>query len=389
LATIETYTLGSGAKRYRVRYRTPENRTTNKSGFTTKRDAQAFAATVEVSKMSGTYIAPAAGRITVADVARQWLGSSSATVKATTMAKRQSAWSFRVQPRWGAVAIGDVRPPAIKVWVAELHAQGVGAASIESALDVLRGVLGSAVDDRALVVNPAAGVKPPRRRLSRRGYLTIPQVEAVAIEAAMQRTEYGTVVGFLAYTGLRWGEMAALRVENFDMLRRRINVSEAVAEVRGKLVWGSPKDDERRSVPFPTFLAEPLAGLMAGKGRNELVFTGPKGAVLAVSRFRPRVFAPAVQRAQKVDPTFPTITPHDLRHTAASLAVSSGANVKAVQTKLGHASAVLTLDTYSDLFPDDLDAVAARLDEAVRKQSVGRLWVVDGHGPPPKPGQSR
>ena len=166
MATIETYTLGSGAKRYRVRYRTPENRTTNKSGFTTKRDAQAFAATVEVSKMSGTYIAPAAGRITVADVARQWLGSSSATVKATTMAKRQSAWSFRVQPRWGAVAIGDVRSPAIKVWVAELHAQGVGAASIESALDVLRGVLGSAVDDRALVVNPAAGVKPPRRRLS-------------------------------------------------------------------------------------------------------------------------------------------------------------------------------------------------------------------------------
>jgi hypothetical protein len=73
LATIETYTLGSGAKRYRVRYRTPENRTTNNSGFTTKRDAQAFAATVEVSKMSGTYIAPAAGRITVADVARQWL----------------------------------------------------------------------------------------------------------------------------------------------------------------------------------------------------------------------------------------------------------------------------------------------------------------------------
>ena len=128
---------------------------------------------------------------------------------------------------------------------------------------------------------------------------------------------------------------------------------------------------------------------MAGKGRNELVFTGPKGAVLAVSRFRPRVFAPAVQRVQKVDPTFPTITPHDLRHTAASLAVSSGANVKAVQTMLGHASAVLTLDTYSDLFPDDLDAVAARLDEAVRKQSVGRLWVVDGNGPTPKPGRSR
>ena len=117
---------------------------------------------------------------------------------------------------------------------------------------------------------------------------------------------------------------------------------------------------------------------MEGKSRTDLVFTGAKGAVLAVSRFRPRVFAPAVSRAKQADPSFPTITTHDLRHTAASLAASAGANVKAVQTMLGHASAVLTLDTYSDLFPDDLDAVAARLDEAVRKQSVGLTWVQTG-----------
>jgi hypothetical protein len=208
MATIETYSLGGGAKRYRVRYRTPENKSTDKSGFTTKRDAQAFASTVEVSKMSGTYIAPAAGRVTVGEVARQWLVSSSATVKATTMAKHQSAWTFRVQPRWGSVAIGDVRPPAIRAWVAELHASGVGAASIESALGVLRGVLESALDDRALIVNPAAGVKPPRRKLSKRGYLTIPQVEAIAVEAMAVRPMYATVIGFLAYTGIRWGEMA-------------------------------------------------------------------------------------------------------------------------------------------------------------------------------------
>lgn len=386
MATIETYVLASGAKRYRVRYRTPENRSTDKSGFTTKRDAQAFAATVEVSKLSGTYIAPAAGRITVGEVAREWLDFASATIKATTMAKHESAWSFRVQPRWGAVAIGDVRPPAIKAWVAELHASGVGAASIESALDVLRGALGSALDDRVLLVNPAAGVKPPRRKLSKRGYLTIPQVEAIAVEAMTVRADYATVIGFLAYTGLRWGEMAALRVESFDMLRRRVQVREAVAEVRGKIVWGTPKDHERRSVPFPAFLAQPLAELMEGKNRSDLVFTGAKGAVLAVSRFRPRVFAPAVSRAKKADPTFPTITPHDLRHTAASLAVSSGANVKAVQTMLGHASAVLTLDTYSDLFADDLDAVAAHLDEAVRQQSVGFLWVDERRDTAQNPG---
>ena len=109
------------------------------------------------------------------------------------------------------------------------------------------------------------------------GYLSIPQVEAIAVEAMTVRTEYATVVGFLAHAGLRWGEMAALRTESFDMLGRRVQITEAVAEVRGKLVWGTPRDHERRSVPFPAFLAQPLAELMKGKGRNDLVFIGPKG----------------------------------------------------------------------------------------------------------------
>jgi integrase len=66
-----------------------------------------------------------------------------------------------------------------------------------------------------------------------------------------------------------------------------------------------------------------------------------------------------------VDDTFPTITPHDLRHTAASLAVSARANVKAVQRMLGHAKASMTLDTGDDLFDEDLDEVADRLNAAI------------------------
>ena len=87
-------------------------------------------------------------------------------------------------------------------------------------------------------------------------------------------------------------------------------------------------------MPFPASLADELAALMVGKGRDELVFTDLRGGVLRGSNYRYRVFAPAVQKCQKDDDTFPTITPHDLRHTAASLAVSAGANVKAVQRML-------------------------------------------------------
>jgi integrase len=76
-------------------------------------------------------------------------------------------------------------------------------------------------------------------------------------------------------------------------------------------------------------------------------------------------FMNAVRRAGLLDPSIPRLTPHDLRHTAASLAISAGANVKAVQRMLGHASAAMTLDTYADLFDDDLDAVASKLNEAM------------------------
>ncbi len=214
--------------------------------------------------------------------------------------------------------------------------------------------------------NPCIGVSLPKREHADRGYLTHVQVAALA--AAASRS--AEVVRFLAYTGLRWGEMAALRVQDFDMLRRRVNISRSVTEARG-LVWGTPKTWERRSVPFPASLTDELAALMVGKARDELVFTDMRGGVLRNSNYRARVFAPAVEACQMADPTFPTITPHDLRHTAASLAVSAGANVKALQRMLGHAKASMTLDTYADLFDADLDGVADSLDVAIRNTADG------------------
>jgi integrase len=99
---------------------------------------------------------------------------------------------------------------------------------------------------------------------------------------------------------------------------------------------------------------------VAGPGSDELVFRSPKDGQLRNSNFRDRFFDEAV-----VVCGLDGLTPHDLRHTAASLAVAAGANVKAVQRMLGHASAAMTLDVYAGLFGDDLDAVADRLDQAV------------------------
>ena len=352
-----TARAGKG-RRWLARYVDDQSQENTRS-FDRKVDAQAWLNEITAAQTTGTYVAPKAGRITVRELHAKWLGTQG-HLKETTVATRAFAWSGYVETRWSSVSVADVHSSDIRSWVQELAAGGAKPATIENALSVLRQILEMAVDDRRIPRNPCSGVKAPRRQHRSRGYLTHPQVELLADEVG----DYATVVRFLAYTGLRWGEMAALRVESFDMLRRRVNIREAVAEVGGKLVWSTPKSHERRSVPFPAFLAEPLAALMVGKQRGDLVFGSAEGAVLRVSTWRPRVFNVAVKRIQENLPAFPTVTPHDLRHTAASLSISAGANVKAVQTMLGHASAVLTLDTYADLFPDDLEQVSAALDAA-------------------------
>lgn len=88
------------------------------------------------------------------------------------------------------------------------------------------------------------------------------------------------------------------------MLRRRVNVSRSVTE-SGGLVWSTPKSWERRPVPFPAVLADELAALMVGKGRDDLVFTDLRGGVLRNSNYRSRVFEPAAVTCQKADETFP------------------------------------------------------------------------------------
>jgi integrase len=116
-----------------------------------------------------------------------------------------------------------------------------------------------------------------------------------------------------------------------------------------------------------------LARQCEGKSRADLLFPGPAGDYLRRPRARSGWWDKAVRVAG-----LPRLTPRELRHTAASLAVSAGANVKAVQRMLGHASAAMTLDVYSDLFDDDLEAVAV----ARSTRPAGRLWPIRGHRRP-------
>ena len=193
-------------------------------------------------------------------------------------------------------------------------------------------------------------------------FLTVDELHRLADCAAQYPIpevgqQYRALVLVMGMCGLRWGEAAALRVKRVDLLRRRLVVAESVTEVGGRLVWGTPKSHQSRSVPIPRSLVDLLAEVTSTRQLDDLVFTTWRGHPLRSKNFRRDIFDNAAN-----DAGLEGLTSHELRHTAASLAVSAGANVKAVQKMLGHASAAMTLDVYAGLFGDDLDGVAERMD---------------------------
>jgi integrase len=357
MAVVQAYETKQG-KRYRVRYRTPDNRQTDKRGFRTKRDAQRFANTVEVAKLRGEYVNPADARRTMDALGQAWLERQRGHLKPSGYAVMETTWRVRVKPRWGHVTLGDIKPTAVQTWMAELgqgteDTKAVGAAAVKRAHYVLSQILADAVVDNLIPKNPAAGLKLPKTSRKKPVYLTHQQVDALAEAAG----EYRTLVLMLAYTGLRWGEAIGLRLGDLDLLRKRALIHENAVQSGTGIYVGTPKAHKQRSVPLPEFLVPLLARQCEDKQRGDLLFGD--GDHLRRPHPVSGWFAKAVSTAK-----MPRVTPHDLRHTAASLAVSAGANVKAVQRMLGHASAAMTLDLYADLFDDDPEAVATALDKA-------------------------
>ncbi|MFF1571419.1 tyrosine-type recombinase/integrase [Leifsonia sp. NPDC058292] len=354
MGSIESYESAKG-KRYVVRYRTPERRQGAKRGFQTKRDAELYLASIETSKARGEYIDASAARTTINSLGVEWLANQT-HLKPSSLRPLEIAWRLQVQPRWGNVAVGDVRHSDVQAWVTSLTA-GRSATTVLRAYGVLAGILDVAVRDRRVPNNVARGARLPRKVARAHRYLSHQQVHDLARSSG----KHEALILVLAYTGLRWGEVTALRVRDVDLKRRRIVVSENAVEVGRETIVGTPKSHKRRSVAFPSFLADALTSVVADKQPNDLLFPGRLGEHLKRATRGERTWFKAALASAEIEP----MTVHDLRHTAASLAVSAGANVKAVQRMLGHASAAMTLDVYADLFDDDLDAVADALDLAV------------------------
>jgi integrase len=283
-----------------------------------------------------------------------------------------------IVPELGPIPIGNLTRLRVQEWASALPGSP---ATVRKTVNVLSGALRFAVEDGRLPSNQAQRLKLPRVVKTVKRYLTHDQVASLAREVGQISDGYDhgyhLVVLTLAYCGLRWGELSGLRVGDVDLARGRLTIRQTVVADRGYQRIEAPKDYEHRSIPIPAFLCRMLAPHIAGRGRDEPVFFG----IRTKTWLRNHVF-----RVGWFDPAAITIglgglTPHELRHTAASLAVSAGAHVKAVQRILGHASASVTLDVYADLFDEDLDTVATSLDRVAMQTTVAGLLSAGLPGP--------
>ena len=221
---------------------------------------------------------------------------------------------------------------------------------------VMSAALDHAVRTGRIRTNPAHGLGLPRPQRRDYVFLTHRQVLDLAAAAGPWRL----LVLVLGYTGLRWGEATALRVCDIDFDRRRIDVRRAFSDVGGRVVLGTPKSHQSRTVPVPRFVATEIAAAVVGKHADELMFTMPGGSVMRLSNWRLVTFKPARIRAGLSD----RFRIHDLRHTAASLMIQAGYPPKMLQEIMGHASITTTLDLYGHLYPGEMDRYADRLGSA-------------------------
>jgi integrase len=348
---------GGGRLRYRVRYRDPAGRERAKS-FARKVDAERFLRHIEADLVRGQWVDPQRGRTTIEEMAERWFATT-ATLKPKTREDYRSLLDNHVLPAFGHRTVASIDTLAVRSWHAGLVSGGLSPSRAKHAYYVLFAVLEAAIQAGALVRNPAAGIRLPPSRSREMHSLSAAEVERLA--QAISRP-YGTLVRFAAYTGLRAGEIAALRVKRLDLLRGTVRVVESASEVGGRLLSGPTKTYTERTVRLPRFLRDELAAYLADRphGPDAFLFTAPKGGPLRHNNFYQRFFCPALCAAGLSE----QVRFHDLRHTCASLLIAQGAHPKAIQVHLGHSSIHVTMDRYGHLFPDALEHLADRLDAA-------------------------
>jgi integrase len=324
--------------------------------FSAKADALVWLASVETDIHRGAWVDPASGQLTVAELAGRWL-EHDPSKRASTLARDEAILRLHIVPQMGGTRIREVTPPGVQR-IVNGWAKERAPRTVRRQYDVVRAVFAYAVASDWLARSPCRGIDLPHVQALRRRVLSS---DDVALIASAMDDRYRPMVWLGAVLGLRWGEVAGLTVGSLDFLRGTVTVSEQLGRDR-KL--GPPKSASGcRTLSLPRALANLLSAHLAtmcvtATDAKRLVFQSPEGSPLDYSRWRQRVWTPAVEAVDLAGVSF-----HDLRRAATTALVAEGVDLKTAQTRLGHSDPRLTLAVYAQATTEADKAAADRLGE--------------------------
>ena len=331
--------LSSG--RWQARFRDPETGVyrTAEQTFATKTAAAKWLAAIETDMARGVWHDPKRGEMLFRDVAEQWYATK-LPLRPSTQHIYRTLLDRHILPTFADAPVGSITTLDVQMWISDRHRNTrMGANSVAKTYKVVRAVMESALNAGLIVRNPCRVKGAGTERLPEMRCATVEEVAAIA-QAVEPRWQ--ALILLAAYSGLRWGELAGLRRHYLDPLHKSVRVVEQCTEVNGHFVWGPPKTSAgRRTVALPQFICDVMVehlGRWSEPGIDGLVFVMPEGTPLRRENFRKRVWLPACRAAGVESVRF-----HDLRHTNATLATASGAPLRAVMHRLGHASAAAAL----------------------------------------------
>lgn len=363
----------TGNERWRARYRDPSGRQRSKT-FDRRADAQRFLAKIETEVAHGGWQDPRLERIEYQDWAEEWF-STTVNLRPSTRQRDQAYLNNHILPRFGSYRLGEINPRDIRRWVSDLVHGGLAPATVKKAYQILSKSLGEAVAAGLISKSPCRGISLPKIEVEDRPVLSAQ--EALHL-ASLIDPRYRELVLLAAYSGMRWGELVALRADRVDLENSAVEVAETIVELDSGLLPASPPKTRagRRRIPMPPAIAEELDAHLAGFERSQadLVFQAPEGGPLRKS-FRGRFWVPATKKARVFPFRF-----HDLRHTAVSYWILCGASPKQIARWAGHSSVSVVLDRYGHLFPEADEKPMAEMDRMFREARSG--LEDDGADPP-------
>lgn len=355
--SISPRKLASGKTVYDVRLRTPKGRAYKRT-FKTKDDAVKFHANELADRSRGQWIDPAAGQASLQQYTQTWMACRH-DLRPRTRDLYDSLLRLHILPTLGDRPIAEITTNEVRLWHAHLIAgnptRGTTAAK---AYRLLHTIMATAVDDDEMIAkNPCRLKRAGQENSKERPVATIAQI---ALLADSIDRRYRAMVLLAAWTGMRYGELAGLTRADLDLLHKKVSITHQLSETNDGTRFTAPPKTAAgvRTIAIPPHLIPELENHLHGWAQprlDGLVFPAPEGAPLRRNNFNRRFWKPALAKAGIHGLRF-----HDLRHTGNTLAAATGASVKELMARMGHASSRAAL-IYQHATTDRDEAIATAL----------------------------